>query len=177
MSKLSDQFSIHLPLADASTACHSAIDGIGWKVKVSEPTRIVPTIGVGLTRNPSKIEVQLAEEGPASTTITLDGSIWGVGPIQKRHLQGELTRLREAIETEVQAMPSPAADGDAPAEPEHPGAPAESEHLGESAESEHLGESAESEHLSESAESEHLGDSAEYLGERAEPEHPDAPAS
>jgi hypothetical protein len=117
MSKLSDQFSVPLPLADASSVCHTAIDDIGWKVKVSEPTRIVPTIGFGLTRNPSKIEVLLAEEGPMSSEITLDGSIWGVGPIQKRHLQGEMTKLREAIETAVQAAPWPVADAQPPSSP------------------------------------------------------------
>jgi hypothetical protein len=116
MSKLSDQFSVRLPLEDASSACHSAIDSLGWKVKVSEPTRIVPTIGFGLTRNPSKIEVLLAEEGPTSTEVTLAGSIWGVGPIQKHHLEGELTNLRNAIETAVQAAPIPATEG-VPSEP------------------------------------------------------------
>jgi hypothetical protein len=128
MSKISDQFSVPLPLEDASSACHAAIDDIGWKVKVSEPTRIVPTIGFGLTRNPSKIEVLLAEDGPMSSQITLDGSIWGVGPIQKRHLQGEMTKLREAIETAAQAAPRPAADAQPPASPagdaEPPASPA-----------------------------------------------------
>lgn len=117
MSKISDQFSVPLPLEDASSACHTAIDDIGWKVKVSEPTRIVPTIGFGLTRNPSKIEVLLAADGPVSSQITLDGSIWGVGPIQKRHLQGEMTKLREAIETAVQAAPRPDADAQPPSSP------------------------------------------------------------
>jgi hypothetical protein len=117
MSKISDQFSVSLPLEDASSACHTAIDDIGWKVKVSEPTRIVPTIGFGLTRNPSKIEVLLAADGPVSSQITLDGSIWGVGPIQKRHLQGEMTKLREAIETAVQAAPRPDADAQPPSSP------------------------------------------------------------
>jgi hypothetical protein len=128
MSKMSDQFSVPLPLEDASSACHTAIDDIGWKVKVSEPTRIVPTIGFGLTRNPSKIEVLLAEDGPMSSQVTLDGSIWGVGPIQKRHLQGEMTKLREAIETAVQAAPRPAPDAQPPASPagdaEPPASPA-----------------------------------------------------
>ncbi len=123
MSKISDQFSVPLPLEDASSACHTAIDDIGWKVKVSEPTRIIPTIGFGLTRNPSKIEVLLAEDGPMSSQITLDGSIWGVGPLQKRHLQGEMTKLREAIETAVQAAPRPAPDAQPPASPAADGEP------------------------------------------------------
>jgi hypothetical protein len=117
MSKISDQFSVSSPPSNTSSACHTAIDDIGWKVKVSEPTRIVPTIGFGLTRNPSKIEVLLAADGPVSSQITLDGSIWGVGPIQKRHLQGEMTKLREAIETAVQAAPRPDADAQPPSSP------------------------------------------------------------
>jgi hypothetical protein len=71
-----------------------------------DASRIVPKIGVGFSRWPSKIEVLLTSAGEAETTITLNGSIGGVGPLQKRHLTGELNKLRNAIEVAVRTAPT-----------------------------------------------------------------------
>ena len=108
MTRLRDEFLIELPLEDVSWACRSAISSIGWNIKSVEPHRIVPKVGVGLTRNPSKIEVLLSEEGETHTTVTLNGSIGGIGPLQKGHLNGEMNRLRNAIEVAAHnAGPAP----------------------------------------------------------------------
>ena len=64
---------------------------------ITEPDRIVTKVGVGVTRNPSKIEVVMSESGD-QTVVRLNGSIWGVGPLQKGHLTSEMKRLRDAIE-------------------------------------------------------------------------------
>jgi hypothetical protein len=50
-----------------------------------------------VTRNPSKIEVLLSASGDR-TMVRLNGSIIGIGPLQKGHLIAEMQRLREAIE-------------------------------------------------------------------------------
>jgi hypothetical protein len=105
VTKLHDEFRLALPLELASSACRRAVATIGWDVKEEGPDRIVPKIGVGLTRNPSKIEVLLAESGDR-TLVRLNGSILGIGPLQKGHLLAEMTQLREEIE---------AAAGDEPA--------------------------------------------------------------
>ncbi len=97
MTKLHDEFTVALPVQDASSACHRAIAAIGWDVKEKGPDRIVPKIGVGLTRNPSKIEVLLSEAGDL-TVVRLNGSILGIGPLQRGHLLAEMNRLREEIE-------------------------------------------------------------------------------
>ena len=101
MSKLSDQFSLGLPLEDASWACKEAVTNIGWNVGSLEENRIVPKVGVGISRNPSKVEILLEPEGGSSARIVLNGQITGFGPIQKRHLMGEINRLRNAIEVEA----------------------------------------------------------------------------
>jgi hypothetical protein len=98
MSKLSDELSIDLTPEQASLACRSAIASIGWNIKSLDDRRIVPKVGVGVSRNPSNIEVLLASTDGSRTTITLNGSIVGIGPLQKSHLRGEMNRLRNAIE-------------------------------------------------------------------------------
>lgn len=73
--------------------------------------RIVPKVGVGISRNPSNIEVLLAPADDSRTTVTLNGSIVGIGPLQKSHLRGEMNRLRNAIEVAAsQSLPTHAAD-------------------------------------------------------------------
>ena len=105
MTKLTDELAIDLPLDAASLACRSAIATVGWNIKSVRPHRIVPKIGVGLTRWPSKIEVLLAQADESRTTVTLNGSIGGYGPIQKNHLKGEMNRLRNAIEVAAAQTP------------------------------------------------------------------------
>lgn len=96
MTKLHDEFALALPVEQASSVCRRAIATIGWNVKEARPDRIVPTIGVSLTRNPSKIEVLLHDVG-SRTIIRLNGSILGIGPLQKGHLNAEMNRLRDEI--------------------------------------------------------------------------------
>jgi len=87
------------------------IASIGWNIKSMDERRIVPKVGVGISRNPSNIEVLLASADASRTTVSLNGSIVGVGPVQKSHLRGEVNRLRNAIEVAAkQALPAHAAD-------------------------------------------------------------------
>jgi hypothetical protein len=98
VTKLYDEFSLALPVEEACCACRRAVATIGWNVKETGPDRIVPKIGVGVTRNPSKIEVLLSESGD-QTVIRLNGSILGIGPLQRGHLMAEMSRLRDEIES------------------------------------------------------------------------------
>jgi hypothetical protein len=106
MTKLDNELILDMSIADASEACRGAIASIGWNIKSMEPHRIVPKVGVGLTRWPSKIEVLLSEAAATQTTVTLRGSIGGYGPVQKRHLGGQMNRLRNAIEVAVPKNPA-----------------------------------------------------------------------
>lgn len=103
MTKLTDEFLVDLPLDEASWACRGAIANVGWNIKSVEPHRIVTKIGFGIARNPSKIEVLLGQAGESGTTVTLNGSIFGLGPIQKSQLSGQMNRLRNAIEVEARS--------------------------------------------------------------------------
>lgn len=101
MSKYSEEFEISLPLREAEFAVKEAVANCGWGVKEQEAGRIVPRIGVGLTRNPSKIEVSLRANGDTQTTVILNGRIAGMGPLQKRHVTAEVGKLRNSIDVAV----------------------------------------------------------------------------
>ena len=113
MSKLSEELRLDLPLESASLVCRNAVAGIGWNLKSVEPHRIVAKVGVGISRNPSNIEVLLTPVADGKTVVVLSGSIMGVGPLQKRHLTGEMNRLRNAIEVAAAQPRNPAPTGDA----------------------------------------------------------------
>ena len=100
MSKYSEQFSIPLPEQEAEFAVKDAVLSCGWGVKSQEPGRLVPRIGIGITRMPSSIEVLMTGDGD-STTVTLNGKISGLGPLQKRHITAEVGKLRNAIDVAV----------------------------------------------------------------------------
>lgn len=102
MSRSTESFQLDLSSEDAELACKQAIASIGWGINSAEPSRIEPRIGVGISRNPSKIEVLIEGDSPA--TITLNGRIFGIGPFQKRHLVAEVNKLRNAIEVAGQAL-------------------------------------------------------------------------
>lgn len=101
MSRYSEEFIVDLPSREAEFAVKEAVASCGWGIKEQEAGRIVPRIGVGLTRNTSKIEVSMRGDGEAKTTVTLTGKIAGMGPLQKRHLTAEVGKLRNAIDVAV----------------------------------------------------------------------------
>ncbi len=101
MSKVSDEFHVAMPLQEAEFAVKEAVANCGWGVKEQEPGRIVPRIGVGLTRNPSTIEVLISAARDNESLVTLNGKIAGMGPLQKRHLTAEVGKLRNAIDVTV----------------------------------------------------------------------------
>lgn len=101
MSKVSDEFPVAMSLQETEFAVKEAVANCGWGVKAQAPGRIVPRIGVGLTRNPSKIEVLISANGDKESLVILNGSIVGVGPLQKRHLAAEVGKLRNAIDVAV----------------------------------------------------------------------------
>jgi hypothetical protein len=69
----------------------------------------VTKVGFGATRNPSNIEVELVDAGDGQTEVAFNGSILGLGPLQKKHLREEMAQLRAAIEGQAaQGSPPPA---------------------------------------------------------------------
>lgn len=108
MSKLSEQFSLDLPLDAATTACRQAIAGLEWKEgEAEEPNQIKAKVGFGLVRNPASHVITLTEAG-GGTTVSIDSRIWQVGPVAKSKIGKQMAELRAAIETAAGGTPEPA---------------------------------------------------------------------
>ena len=98
MSKMSDEFRLEIPQANAQAACVSAIETLGWKQGEIGPDRVVAKTGWGAFNNPGSVEVLLVDAGGAATAVQMNGSIAQIGPIAKRKLSKNMQELRGAIE-------------------------------------------------------------------------------
>ena len=91
MSKLSEQITVAGSADEAKQACRDAISGLGWKSE-EEGDSIVAKPGMSATAWPSKLTIT-AGEG----SVNVDGSIYGVGPVQKKHLKNHMEKFRNAL--------------------------------------------------------------------------------
>jgi hypothetical protein len=51
-----------------------------------------------MTKWPSKLTVTVSTAGAAVSSVNIDGSILGVGPVQKKHLRNDIADFRSAVE-------------------------------------------------------------------------------
>jgi hypothetical protein len=99
-SKVTDEFTLPLPPAQAMVLCREATEGAQWMhIKESDESRLlVKYIPVPLGKN-AKIEVLLSDAGGAATTVTLRGWFFGMG---KPQLRKAVRRLRAAIDEQTE---------------------------------------------------------------------------
>jgi hypothetical protein len=99
VSKHSEEVRLEADPARAEEICRLAIAGLGWRVMKDGLGRItakeVTPTGVSFT-NAAKIDVLIVGE-QSPTLIRLNGSITGIGPVQKGHLRGQVGALRNQI--------------------------------------------------------------------------------
>ncbi len=100
MTEISDHFPLDVPLDDASWACREAVAPMDWYLESIEPHRFVLKKGVRFgTGSLSRIEILLAETGPSTTSVTLNGrSPAGFGRWDKRTLRSLMNTVQNAIE-------------------------------------------------------------------------------
>jgi hypothetical protein len=103
--KLDDELILALSPSDALRACVYAIGILGWEIVDREANHVAVRRGSGLTRNRSTIEVLIVEQAAGQTSVTLKGSIEGIGPIQKGHLKAMMEELHNAVEREARGAP------------------------------------------------------------------------
>ena len=97
MSKISEQISVAGSADEAKQACRNAISGLGWKAE-DEGDAIVAKPGLGVTAMPSKLTISVSDGG-GSSTVNVDGRIYGVWPVQKKHLKKRMEEFRSAIQS------------------------------------------------------------------------------
>jgi hypothetical protein len=83
----------------AEQACRRAISELGWRLLEDDGRRlVVKEVSPKATSFTwaAKIEV-LVEEDDGGAALLLNGSITGMGPVQKGHLRGQVGALRNKI--------------------------------------------------------------------------------
>lgn len=93
-----------LPADAVEQACRRAISDLGWRLLEDDGRRLVvkevSPKATSFTWS-AKVEVVVEEVG-ASSEVLLNGSITGMGPVQKGHLRGQLGALRNKIDLAAQ---------------------------------------------------------------------------
>jgi hypothetical protein len=100
MSKYRDTVQLTLPVSGAQHACRRAVSELGWRVLEDDRGRLVVKEVTPQSTSftwSAKIELLVEEDG-AGSAVSLNGSITGVGPIQKGHLRGQVGALKNKIE-------------------------------------------------------------------------------
>ena len=113
-TELYDDFDLLVPPEHVLTLCRQAVADLGWRVLDQGPDFVrckeVASSGISFTW-PAEIQVVAESEEPGVTTVYLDGKIFGLGPIQKGHLQGQMGNLRNRIELLATQQSAPAPTG------------------------------------------------------------------
>ena len=93
-----------MPADAAERACRRAISDLGWRLLEDDGRRlVVKEVSPKATSFTwaAKVEVVVEEDGNSSEVL-LNGSITGMGPVQKGHLRGQLGALRNKIDLAAQ---------------------------------------------------------------------------
>ena len=104
LSKHHDTLQVDLPVDAAEQACRRAISDLGWRLLEDDGGRlVVKEVSPKATSFTwaAKVEV-VVEDAGAGSEILLNGSITGMGPVQKGHLRGQLGALRNKIDLAAQ---------------------------------------------------------------------------
>jgi hypothetical protein len=74
---------------------------LGWRVMLDEPTNItIKENAVNLVSGtwPAELAISVKKHGTGSR-VTINGAIFGYGPIQKNHLKGQIGRFLNSLTT------------------------------------------------------------------------------
>jgi hypothetical protein len=114
MSNHQERFVVPLGIAEVMMVCREAVASTNWRVTEAGKTRLsckeVSAQSTSFTW-PAEVTIELTSN-EKGTIVTMNGSIFGFGPIQSGHLQGQVGNLRnrveiglrKAIETKKQAQ-------------------------------------------------------------------------
>lgn len=99
--KINDSVVIDMPLDHAFSLCREVVADLGWRILNQSSTSLhCKELAVSAVSFnwPAEVEIVLSPVDESQTSILLKGAIFGFGPIQKSHLQGQMGNLRNRIE-------------------------------------------------------------------------------
>jgi hypothetical protein len=110
VSRHRKDFDLQLPLGESLKACQVALLNIGWSferkpdkafITAWEPQKLLSTAWA------VKTTIYLKPNPDGSTRITIEGSNFGFGPVQKAHLKQQVNLLANYVEQAVGTSSSP----------------------------------------------------------------------
>ncbi len=109
MSRHDDSFQLAVPPEETKNLCGQAIVSLGWPiVDLGYGWSTSESFGFGFTWPVTmQVIINYGDEGKSS--ITINASNFGFGPIQSSHVRGKVATLRQRIEQMFQQGPQPAA--------------------------------------------------------------------
>jgi len=104
MSKHNDEIVVELSIEETMVACKEAAANLNWRI-MNEGKNYLSckeiTSHLAFSQTwPAKVEVYVNKYND-KTKIILEGSIFGLGPIQSGHLKGQLGKFKNLIEVSL----------------------------------------------------------------------------
>lgn len=101
MSKQREEFNLSLPLDDTLGACLEAAATNGWRVLQHSRIRLIckEAKSIGWITFPVKVVITLSSDAAYTTEVILNGSNWGLGPIQSARVREQVAFLRDTIQS------------------------------------------------------------------------------
>jgi hypothetical protein len=105
MSKVNEERRFAIEMSSLMTSIRKVASSFGWRVMVDEPSRItIKEEFANLTSGTwaAELAISVVPDGDGSE-MTINGSIFGYGPIQKNHLKGQVGRFLTALTTTLES--------------------------------------------------------------------------
>lgn len=104
MSKSNIEFLLKYPVNHVEQSIKKSIANINWRIlsQNDQSITIKEEVGLWAVKFTNLAQIDVFWEGDENeTSVTLNGSIFGFGPIQSNHLNGHMNRLKNMIESEA----------------------------------------------------------------------------
>ena len=104
MSKHEQTFQLPVTPAAALLYCQEVASELGWRVfEVSQQGLAIKEVSPQITSFtwPARIDVKIQNLNAGNCVVQLFGSVTGMGPIQRNHLQGQMGRFLNALSIHV----------------------------------------------------------------------------
>jgi hypothetical protein len=104
MSKYNEKLNVNLPEKNVMEICKSVIAKLGWAVLDQSQNNIkckeTGKFDINKANFFAVVEIILRESND-NTEINLNGSVFGMGPFASKHILGEVTKVKNMIEVEI----------------------------------------------------------------------------
>lgn len=104
MSKSNIEFLLQYPINHVEQSIKKSVSKLSWRIldQGKQYITIKEEIGLWAVKFTNLAQIEIYWEGNENeTSITFNGSIFGFGPIQLNHLNGNMNRLKNMIESEA----------------------------------------------------------------------------